>query len=168
MRKLLGSIVLCFGLFAGHAHAADFSKFYYGVGFGDGSAEVSGSDERSLGSINGTFGWQLLNFVGVEFQVGAASDDAQSVFTEAQVAYGAAMLRLGLRVGQIGVYVLGGQSFIDSVKSINFSESGEALGVGLNLFGNDTTALNLHFLRLDDGAYTNASIGFQYYFGGYR
>ncbi len=167
MRKLLGSMVLCFGLFAGSAQA-DISKLYFGVGLGDGGAEVNGSDERTLGTINGTVGLQLLNFVGVELQLGASSDDAQSVFTEAQVAYGAAMIRLGLRYGQIGAYVLGGQAFLDSVSSINFSESGEAVGVGLNLFGDDTTSLNIHFLRLDDGAYTNASIGFQYYFGGYR
>lgn len=146
----------------------DFSKVYYGFAFADGSVEVNGADNRSMGSANATLGLNLVDLVGVEFQLGASSDDPQSVLSEAQVFYGAAMLRVGVRFGQVGVYGLLGQAMLDTASSISFSKSSEALGIGLNLFGNNTTSLNLHFLRLDDGAFTSASIGFQYYFGGYR
>lgn len=170
MRKLLGSIVLCLGmsLFAGMAHA-DYSKFYYGMGVSDGSIKVNGvAGDTSMGSINGTFGLQFMNFVGLEVEVGASSDDPQSIFSESQVSYGAAMLRLGVRYGRVGVYALAGQAFLDTSSKFNFSESGNAVGIGLNLFGSETTSLNFHFLRLDEGAFTSATIGFQYYFGGYR
>ena len=181
MRKRLAGMVFAVivGMFsfAGSAHAdllgdffkeRDLSKFYYGIGVSDGSVQVNGADDRSMGTLSTTLGLNLVDLVGVEFQVGAASDDSQSLFSESQVLYGAAMVRLGVRYGQVGVYGLLGQAILDTASSVNFSKSGEALGFGLNLFGNSTTSLNLHFLRLDGGAFTTASIGFQYYFGGYR
>ena len=181
MRKRLAGIVLAVFVgmtgFAGGAHASllgdffkerDLSKFYYGFGFSDGSIQVNGADDRSMGSINATLGLNLIDLLGVEFQVGAASDDPQSVLSESQVLYGAAMLRFGIRYDQVGIYGLLGQAILDTASGLTFSKSGNAMGVGLNLFGSKTTSLNLHFLRLDDGAFTSASIGFQYYFGGYR
>ena len=118
--------------------------------------------------MSGTAGLGLLDFFGIEFQVGTASDDTQSIFSDSQLFYGAAMLRFGLRFNRVGLYALVGQALLETDSSLNFSTSGEALGFGINLFGNETTALNFHFLRLNDGAFTNATIGFQYYFGGYR
>lgn len=178
MRKKLAGLVLVIlvglssnvhaDIFSDFLEERDFSKFYYGIGFSDGNVKVNGSDDRSMGNLSGTFGVQMIDLLGVELQVGAASDDSQSILSETQVFYTAAMLRLGFRVGQVGVYGLMGQAVIDSSSAYSFSKSGEALGVGLNLFGNETTSLNLHFLRIDDGAFTTASIGFQYYFGGYR
>lgn len=181
MSKRLAGMVLAFVIgtigFSGNVHAdfvsdffkeRDLSKFYYGLGVADGSAEVNGADNLTLGSANATLGLNLVDLVGVEFQLGVASDDPQSVLSEAQVFYGAAMLRIGVRYGQVGVYGLLGQALLDTASTISFSRSSEALGIGINLFGNNTTSLNLHFLRLDDGAFTSASIGFQYYFGGYR
>jgi len=163
--------------FAGNAQAGvignffqerDLSNFYYGLGVSDGSIKVSGAGERSMGTVGGTFGMQLLELVGLELQVGSASDDAQSVLSESQLFYAAAMLRFGMRFDRVGVYGLMGQAVIDTSSQYNFSNTGGALGVGLNLFSSDVTSLNLHFLRLDDGAFTSASIGYQYYFGGRR
>jgi len=181
MKKLLAGLFLV-GMISlssiwGEAHAEglggwvtdrDFSQVYYGVSLGDGSFEINGSDDSSAAAISGTAGLSLLDFFGVEFQVGTASDDSQSIFSESQLTYGAAMLRFGLRFNRVGIYALVGQALIDTDTSLDFSTAGEALGFGINLFGNETTALNFHFLRLNDGAFTNATIGFQYYFGGYR
>jgi len=50
----------------------------------------------------------------------------------------------------------------------NNSDAGNAIGFGINLFGNETTSLNFNFLDIDDGAFRTATIGFQYYFGGFR
>jgi len=167
MRKLLGSLALCLGLFAGNAQA-EVAKLYYGIGFSDGSVEVPGNSDRSLGTINATIGLQLLDFIGIELEVGAASDQVNSMLSEPLVQYQAAMLRLGYRWDRTGVYLLGGQARLDVDESLNPTDSGNAIGGGINLFGNETTALNLHVLRFDEGAFTTATIGFQYYFGGFR
>jgi len=168
MRKLVGSLILGLSLVASQAYA-DVAKLYYGAGFSDGSVEISGNDDtKSLGTINATIGLQLLDFVGVEVQLGNASDDTNSILTEPLVSYQAAMLRLGFRRDRFGIYILGGHALLDVDPTLNFSDSGTALGFGINLFGNETTALNVNFLRLDEDAFTTATIGFQYYFGGFR
>jgi hypothetical protein len=113
-------------------------------------------------------GFQLLDFVGLELEVGAASDQTGSILSEPLVQYQAAMVRLGYRWDRAGVYVLGGQARLDVDRSLNTTDAGTAVGAGINLFGNKTTALNLHFLSIDGGTFTTASIGFQYYFGGFR
>lgn len=180
-RQIVGTVfVVLMGMagFAGNAHAGilgnffqerDLSNFYYGLGISDGSIKVNGiAGDTSMGTVGGTFGMQLLEMVGVELQIGSASDDAQSVLSESQLFYGAAMLRFGMRFDRVGVYGLMGQAVIDTSSQYNFSNTGGALGIGLNLFSSDATSLNLHFLRLDDGAFTSASIGYQYYFGAKR
>ncbi len=168
MRKLLGILALSLGLFAGSAQASGVAKMYYGIGFTDGNVDVTNGEDKSLGTLNATVGLQLWDFVGVEIEVGAASDQTGSILSEPLVQYQAAMLRLGYRWNRAGIYLLGGQARLSIDETLNSSESGVAMGLGFNLFGNDTTSLNVHVLRLDDGAFTTASIGFQYYFGGYR
>jgi len=168
MRKLLGSLVLGLGLFASSAQASDIAKMYYGIGFTDGSIELASKNDKSLGTINATVGIQLLDFVGIELEFGSASDQAGSIISEPLVQYQAAMIRLGYRWDRAGFYVLGGQARIDVDKTLNSLDAGTAIGAGLNLFGSETTALNLHVLSIDEGTFTTASVGFQYYFGGFR
>lgn len=167
MRKLLGSLALSLGMLAGTAQA-DVAKLYYGFGFSDGSVEVPGNRDRSLGTANATIGLQLLDFIGIELEVGAASDQINSMISEPLIQYQSAMLRIGYRWDRAGVYLLGGQARLDIDESLNPTDSGNAFGGGINLFGNETTALNLHVLRFDEGAFTTATLGFQYYFGGFR
>jgi len=168
MKKLLGGLVLSLSMMAGSAQAADIAKMYYGLGFTDGSVDIPGDEDESLGTVNVTLGFQLLDFVGIELEAGSASDQVSSIVSEPLVTYQAAMVRLGYRWDRAGVYILGGQARLDIDESLNSTDSGTAVGFGLNLFGNENTALNLHVLRLDDGAFSTASIGFQYYFGGFR
>ena len=166
MKKLLGILALSLGLFAGQAHA-DIAKMYYGLGVTDGSLEVEGGEDDSLGTVNATLGLQLLDFVGLELEVGSASDQTSSILSDPLFTYQALMVRLGYRWDRAGVYLLGGQGRADASGS-STSDSFNAFGFGINLFGNETTALNLHVLDLDDGAFKTATIGFQYYFGGFR
>jgi len=168
MRRLLSGLVLSLGLLAGAAHAADPAKIYFGAGFSDGSVDITNGSDKSLGTISATVGIQLLDFVGIELEVGAASDQSGSILSDSLVNYQSAMLRLGYRWDRIGVYILGGHAQLDIDSAFNDSEDGTAVGFGINLFGNDTTALNLHVLDFDDGAFTTTTIGFQHYFGGFR
>jgi len=159
--------VLSLIMIAGSAQAQAPAKMYYGFGFADSSTEQAVGDDESMGTVTGTLGFQLLDFVGVELGLGSASDQASSVLSDPVFTYVAAMVRLGYRWDRAGVYLLGGQVRFDSDGGSSDTEN--AIGLGLNLFGNETTALNMHFLRFgDDGEVTTASIGFQYYFGGFR
>lgn len=167
MRRLLSCMVLSLGLMAGTAHA-DAAKLYIGAGFSDGSVDIANGGDKSLGTISASVGLQLLDFISVEFAAGTASDQTDSIVSEPLVSYQAALLRLGYRWDRAGVYVLGGQARLDIDSQFNNSDAGNAFGFGINLFGNETTALNFQVLDFDDGAFTIATIGFQYYFGGFR
>ncbi len=167
MRRLLSCLVLSLGLLAGTAHA-DAAKLYFGAGFSDGSVDIANGSDKSLGTVTATVGLQLLDFIGVEFEVGSASDQSGSILSEPLVTYQAVMLRLGYRWDRAGIYLLGGQARMDIDDQFNNSDAGNAVGFGINLFGNETTALNFHVLDFDDGAFSTATIGFQYYFGGFR
>lgn len=176
-RLYLLSMVLLGTLFSGSARAdllgnfletRDFSSLYYGLNFSDGSADVNGGSDESLGVLSGVLGLRLIDFLGVEVQVGSGSDDTQSLLSDSEVTFAAAMVRAGIQIHDVGIYGLVGQTFLDTSSRINFSRSGNALGLGLNLFGSKKLAVNFQYLRLGDGALSNASVGFQYYFGGYR
>lgn len=170
MKKLLGALALSLGLFAGQAHA-DIAKMYTGFGFADSKLELTNDDKKSLGSVNATLGFQLMDFIGIELEVGASSDQTSSIISEPLIQYQAAMLRLGYRFDRAAFYALGGQARVEVDLGGMFGSDSEGVNVfggGVNLFGSETTALNLHFLSFDDGAYTTASIGIQYYFGGFR
>jgi len=138
------------------------------LAFGKMELTNSVAGNKSLGTINATLGFQLMDFVGLELEAGAASDQTSSILSEPLVQYQAALVRLGYRIDRAGFYLLGGQARLDIDKSLNSTDAGVALGGGVNLFGNETTSLNLHFLSIDGGTFTTASIGFQYYFGGFR
>ena len=169
MKKLLGGLVLSLSMMAGSAQAAAPAKMYFGFSVADSTVESATEvdADESMGTISGTLGFQLLDFIGIEAEVGSSSDQASSVISDPVFTYAAAMVRLGYRWDRAGVYLLGGQVRFDSDGGNSDSET--AFGLGLNLFGNETTALNFHFLRFgDDGEVTTASIGFQYYFGGFR
>jgi len=167
MRRLLSCMVLSLGLLAGTAHA-DAAKLYFGAGFSDGSVDIANGGDKSLGTVTASVGLQLLDFIGVELIAGSASDQTGSILSEPLVTYQAAMLRLGYRWDRAGVYVMGGQAILDIDDQFNNSDAGNAFGFGINLFGNETTALNFNVLDFDDGAFSTATIGFQYYFGGFR
>ncbi|MFK7889315.1 MAG: outer membrane beta-barrel protein [Granulosicoccus sp.] len=169
MRKLLSGVVLCCGLLSSAAHAQDEDiRFYLGGGFSDGGVDVADGNNKSIGTLSANIGFRFRDYVGLELAVGSASDQASSLLSDPLVTYQAALLRVGYRWDRVGVYLLGGQALLDIDKDFNDSDSGVAVGFGINLFGNETTALNFNFLDFDDGAFTVTTIGLQYYFGGFR
>lgn len=169
MKRLLGCLMLSLGLLAGTAHAdSRVAKLYLGTGFSDGNVDVANGGDKALGTISVTVGLQLLDFIGLELALGSASDQTGSILSEPLVTYQAAMLRLGYRWDRAGVYLLAGQARLDIDDQFNNSDAGNAYGFGVNLFGNETTALNFNYMDFDDGAFSAATIGFQYYFGGFR
>lgn len=169
MRNLISVLLLSLGLFAGSANAETaVAKLYYGAGFTDGSVDVANGDDRSLGTVSAVLGLQFLDFLGVELAVGSGSDQSGSILSDPLVTYQAVLLRLGYRWDRTGVYLLGGQARLDVDSDLNNTDAGNAIGFGINLFGSEHTSLNFNFLNIDDGAFSTATIGFQYYFGGFR
>lgn len=169
MRRLLGCFVLGLCLMAGSVQAeTGVAKLYLGAGFSDGNVDIANGGDKALGTISATVGLQLLDFVGIELSAGSSSDQAGSILSEPLVTYQAALLRLGYRWDRAGVYLLGGQARLDIDDTFNNSDAGNVYGFGLNLFGNETTSLNLNYMDFDDGAFSTTTIGLQYYFGGFR
>ena len=167
VRPLL--LALGLGLMSGTVSAQDsIAKLYYGAGFTDGSVDILNGEDKSLGTVSAQVGLQLGKFVGVELAAGFGSDQTGSILSDPLVTYQALMLRLGYTFDRTGIYILAGQARLDVDSQFNNSDAGNAFGFGINLFGNDTTALNLNFLDIDDGAFSTVTIGFQHYFGGFR
>ncbi len=157
MKTLMGLTVLLASLMAVTASADDLTSLYVGAGPSNGSVSRTHGDDKSLGTVNLSVGMELVDFIGVELQFGAAFDQSDSILGEPLVQYQAAMLRPGWRKGGVGVYLLGGQARLDIDSRFNNSEAGIAMGAGINLFGNRNTALNFHVLDFDDGAFRTAS-----------
>ena len=169
MKKIMGAVLLCLSFVTGAAQAeGGVARLYYGLGFTDGSVDISNGDNKSLGTVSGVVGLQILDFLGVELAMGAGSDQTASILSEPLVNHQGVLLRLGYRWDRTGIYLLGGQARLDVDSQFNNSDAGNAIGFGINLFGNETTSLNFNFLDIDDGAFTTTTIGFQYYFGGFR
>ncbi len=169
MRKLIGCLLLGLCLMSSAAHAeGDVAKLYYGAGFTDGSVDIANGSDKSLGTVSAVVGLQFLDFLGVELSVGVGSDQTDSILSDPLVNYQAALLRIGYRWDRTGIYVLAGQARLDLDSKFNNTDAGNAIGFGINLFGNATTSLNFSVLDIDDGAFRTATIGFQYYIGGFR
>lgn len=169
MNKHISALLLSLSLAVGTVYAqGGVAKLYYGAGFTDGSVNITGGSDKSLGTVSAVVGLQLADFIGVELAVGAGSDQSASIISEPLVSYQAALLRVGYRWDRTGVYLLGGQARLDVDSQFNNSDAGNAFGFGLNLFGNETTSLNFNYLDIDDGAFSTTTIGFQHYFGGFR
>jgi len=160
--------------FAGTARAAG-PALYLGAGFADSTLEL-GDQEESLGTVSAKLGVRLGPFLALEADLGVMSDDSDSIVSESVVSYQALMARLGVTIDRTMVYALAGQARVEVDRDTLFgtggggtsSETVNVFGAGVNLFGNETTALNLELRRFDDGELTSVHIGLQHVFGGFR
>ena len=169
MKKLLGCLILSLGLMAGNSLAEEGgAKLYIGGGFSDGTVDITNGGERSLGTISGMAGLRFIKYLGIELAVGAGTDDSDSIFSDPLVSYAAALLRLSYHWQRTEVYIVAGQAVADINSQFNNTDAGNAIGFGINLFGNETTALNFNVLDIDNGAFRTATIGLQYFFGGFK
>ena len=167
MRRLFSCLVLSLGLLAGAAQA-DMSKMYFGGGFSDASVSDTFGDDTTVGNLSLNLGYRLHTYFGLELEVGSGSDDSGSIVSDPLITYQAVMLRAGYQWNKVGLYVLAGTAMMDIDSQLIDSDSGNAIGFGINLFGSRNTSLNIHVLDLDDGAFKATTVGFHYYFGGYR
>lgn len=155
----------------------DESNFYYGISAGQGEAEI-----KKNGVVNVTerlsggalmLGYEFTPALSAEVRLsrmtGESSADSANAYV--RIAYPGDNLKAYLLLGGGVTDVTaksGGVSF--DLDALNVDEPVASAGVGLALFGNDTTALTIEAVSStsDDISIPMYSIGFQHYFGGHK
>jgi len=176
-RQLSLVIALILSTFSVHADD-DGSNFYYGINVGGGgirledgfaTANSLDDDQSDIKDVGFTLGFELSSFLSLEGQIGIASNDNSSIIGDGQVYRAAGLARLNYPADKVNAYLLGGIGIAQyDFGGITEDEVGVAIGAGLDLFGNDTTALSLGVLVQpgDEIDYSVINVGFRHYFGG--
>lgn len=154
----------------------DTSSFYYGLSVGVGEVELRGSGTFNEDADNGgqlLIGYEVTPQLSTELRLNRLSGDVSS-----NSAYG--FLRFSLPISSYSVpYAMIGAGVTDinakdadgskaDFDTLGIDEPQIGAAIGVNLFGNETTALNLEVSAYasDDIVLSYYSIGFQHYFGG--
>lgn len=173
-------VVLAFISFFSVAQAdEDTSNFYYGLAIGGGeididpsstiASSVSDNNQSDIKDYSFVLGYELFSFLSLEAQLGLASNDNGSVFGDGVVNRAAGLARINYPADRINAYALLGVGVVNyDFAGVTTDEVGPAIGLGLDLFGTDTTALTLGamFQPGDDIDYSAINVGFRHYFGG--
>jgi hypothetical protein len=118
-----------------------------------------GADGTDLGVH---VGYHFGDFAGAELRVGGSStDNAEEVY------YTAAFGRFNLPFEQVNVYLLAGAaavSFNQGPPKERENETDLAGGIGVELFGNERTAVRFEYTNLADDTYEKVGLGFVHYF----
>lgn len=146
----------------------DKSNYYLGLLVSNSDIEGETGAGQDMSTINATFGYVFPKSLSLEARFGAGSDDSNSLFEDAVTNYAAGMLRYHytwsnniMGYASVGVAARSHSNVVEAD-----SQSGAAVAIGVNLFGNERTALNIEYFYLG-GTESIASIGigFHHYFG---
>jgi len=124
---------------------------------------------QDLSVFNATVGYELPRGLSVEARFGVGSDQATSLMQDPVSSYAAAMVRYHYTwSNRLSAYAAAGgavRAHSDAV-SAAATQGGAAFAVGLNLFGNHQTAVNIEYLFMGgEQATSSVGIGFHHYFG---
>jgi len=133
-------------------------------------AEQEGAGQ-DMSVVNATIGYVLPKGFALEARFGAGSDQPDSIMQDPVTTYTAAMLRYHytwsndvMAYAGVGAAVRSHSSVVDT----EGVQGGAAFAMGVNLFGSDTTALNIEYLYMGGTeAMSSIGIGFHRYFGKY-
>jgi len=148
----------------------DFNKKNFYIGLQAANADINGVDGTGddIGMINGTVGFFFKWGISLEARVGIGSDQGNSLFKDPTSRHASGMLRYHYTwSNDVMAYAgVGGGIRLHSSDVDTDSTAGLAAAFGLNLFGNDKTALNVEYLYMGGAdASSSFGIGFQHYFG---
>lgn len=154
MRKL-GTILTLVLAMPVSAYAGNF---YWGAMLG--SAEYDDTSQKYyLYSLSGRFGYDLLPYVGFEGRVMASSTASRQSITDLGIDYmGSAFAKFSLPMGsanQVVPYALVGYSaarisYTQGSQDIYFNSNGPSAGVGIELYADESNAINFEWTRLLD------------------
>ncbi|MGD8569152.1 MAG: outer membrane beta-barrel protein [Gammaproteobacteria bacterium] len=147
------------------------NKLYIGANLGFFDEVIEGNG--SVLGFNALVGYDLASFLAVETQLGYTGDEAEvsngtdSASLKTHIVYVSAYLRGNWRFDEFTPYVFGGYTFMYAdfkasttlsfpglPSSVNDSENfdGVSYGIGIDLYGNSTTALSFKWIRVIDFA----------------
>lgn len=147
------------------------SNYYLGLLISNSDLEEDQGVGQDMSVFHATLGYTLPKGFAVEARFGAGSDQLDTVFQEPVTRYAAAMLRYHYTWrNNIMTYAGIGASYRTHSSAVNVSDqqSGGAFAFGVNLFGNDQTAINIEYTYMGGSeAMKSIGIGFHRYFGKY-
>ena len=140
---------------------------YWGLSIGD--AEVTDSNDNSADATNIGLhlGYHFTDWIGIELQAGDAVGGVSGNRRSEDTRYVGGFARFDLPFERTNLFVLLGGSAVelDEGPPANMeSESGVSGGIGLELFGNERTAVRLEYVSHADQTYEMLSLGFTHHF----
>jgi hypothetical protein len=169
--KLRNAWVMVLALCSAGAYAADDTgNWSFGLGASSFDFERKGAGGHSYNTHGyiARVGYDLGSYLGIEGRIGVgdkSTTDGAGLRMEAQRAAGI-YARANLPLERLKLYVIGGYATV-SVKgelvgtATNTKElKGTSYGVGIELYGNRTTALTAEYMRyVSEQTYTDAPLG---------
>ena len=163
------AITLSFSLaltLSGGAAMADSQPLqYFGVFGGDARIQPDEGGRGNTSNLNFKLGYSFSDFLGVELHIGRdfSRDRAD---TEDGVQYAAALVRGNLPFDRINVYGLLGLASVNAdFANIDGSYTNGSVGVGVELYGNERTALGIELMQYGfQDRYRTAGVGLVHHF----
>jgi hypothetical protein len=143
---------------------ADSPRQYFGIFLSDAQFDPDKGSNTDYGNLNIKFGYDLTSFLGVELQAGTnvSTDNDKAGDTN----YAAGFIRGDLPYKFVNLYGLVGYGTVTAdTPSFDDSVSDLAYGVGLELYGTDTTAFSIEYMQYGvDDIYKTFGVGIVHHF----
>lgn len=144
------------------AALAEKTGQYWGLSISDSDLTAPNGVSGEGTNLGLHAGYHFGDFLGVELQVGGSSTRGTG-----DVFYTGAFGRFNLPFEKTNVYLLAGAaavSFDQGPPKDRESEADLAGGIGVELFGNEQTAVRFEYMNLADDTYETVGLGFVHYF----
>jgi len=140
-------------------------------GFAAGGYVISppgNNDESNTTDLGLRLGYHFTNFIGIEGRLGANAHDVTNSNSNSvpDASYGGVFARFDLPFHGANVYALLGAADVSlDGHSVTDQRDATSGGIGIELYGNESTALSLEYMSYCQDSYHGLSIGFVHHFG---
>lgn len=164
------AVALCSASAAYAVDDSESTNWYFGLSASSFDFERKGTGSHSYNTHGfvAKIGYDLADYLAVEGRIGAGNSsdtDAAGLRMEAQ-RISAVYVRGNLPLEKIKLYVLGGYGAVSTKSELLGTDSrtkelkGTSYGLGIELYGNRTTALTAEYVRyVSEQTYTDAVLG---------
>jgi hypothetical protein len=150
---------------------ADTSNIYLGFQLYNGDLDGVEGVGQDMSVLNATLGYTLKAGISVEARYGAGSDQLDSLVQDPVSSYIAGLVRYHYTWDNIMVYAgagMGVRGHSSVLEGVDDRQIGVTVSFGVNLFGNDKSAVNLEYFTISgDERYSAIGFGYHHYFGNY-